>query len=252
MFCFRPPSPAVACPVLLFPSVCLGNNAYPHISLFFYLLQFPLLRYIYFSLLSSFFSLPFTFSLFIYLSAFHFSFYLFPRSVFPLYFIYLFLYAYVSAFSMFPFYFSLRLSVYLRFCPPLSLSLSLSVLVYFRSFEKMKVDLWDPHAVCVSFESLNQSLWNFVYHGIWAHLNGVLHKSLSSVCESVCVFPVSLLGNGSVKTLQRQRIHTQQYNNCWTRFFYLWGPCRIKGKQAVIPRTSWTSSSPLPFGARHR
>jgi hypothetical protein len=30
-------------------------------------------------------------------------------------------------------------------------------------------------------------LWNFVYHGIWAHLNGVLHKSLSSVCVSICV-----------------------------------------------------------------
>jgi hypothetical protein len=43
---------------------------------------------------------------------------------------------------------------------------------------------------------------------------------------------ISLLGNGSVKTLPRQRIHTQQENNCWTSRF-LCGPCRINGKQAI-------------------
>jgi hypothetical protein len=30
----------------------------------------------------------------------------------------------------------------------------------------------------------------YAYHGTWAHLNGVLHKSLPSVCVSVCVFPL--------------------------------------------------------------
>jgi hypothetical protein len=30
----------------------------------------------------------------------------------------------------------------------------------------------------------------YVCHGIWAHLNGVLNKSQSSVCVSVCVSPI--------------------------------------------------------------
>jgi hypothetical protein len=50
----------------------------------------------------------------------------------------------------------------------------------------------------------------YVYHGTWVHLNGVLHKSLPSVCVSVCVSLLSLLGNGSVKCLRhfiaRQRL----------------------------------------------
>jgi hypothetical protein len=51
-----------------------------------------------------------------------------------------------------------------------------------------------PCCLCVSeshpltFAFLNQSLWNsYVYHGNRAHLNGVLHKSLPSVCVFVCV-----------------------------------------------------------------
>jgi hypothetical protein len=37
--------------------------------------------------------------------------------------------------------------------------------------------------------SLNSSLYEtlYVYHVIWSHLNGVLQKSLPSVCASVCV-----------------------------------------------------------------
>jgi hypothetical protein len=46
---------------------------------------------------------------------------------------------------------------------------------------------------------------------------------------SVCVSPLSLLGNGSVNTFLRHRIHTK---NCWTPRF-LCGPCRIKGKLAI-------------------
>jgi hypothetical protein len=62
-------------------------------------------------------------------------------------------------------------------------------------------------------------IW-YVYHGTWAHLNCILHKSLTSVCTSVCVYPIV------EKTLQRQRIHTQQYENCWTS--------RIKERRRVI------------------
>jgi hypothetical protein len=71
--------------------------------------------------------------------------------------------------------------------------------------------------VCVSpistFESLNRSLWNLVcivYHGTWAHLNDVLHKSFSSVSVSACTSPLSLLGNGLVDTLPWQRIHATE------------------------------------------
>jgi hypothetical protein len=42
-----------------------------------------------------------------------------------------------------------------------------------------------------TFECLNQSLWNLVYiyiYGTKAHLNGVFHKSLPSVC--VCIPPI--------------------------------------------------------------
>jgi hypothetical protein len=47
----------------------------------------------------------------------------------------------------------------------------------------------------------------YVYHGISSHPNGVLNKSLPSVCVPVCVSSLSLLGNGSVSTFPRQRIH---------------------------------------------
>jgi hypothetical protein len=84
--------------------------------------------------------------------------------------------------------------------------LSLSFLTHFPCFEKMKVGLCDLHAVCLwippplTFEWQNQSLWNMVHiYGTWAYLNGVLHKSLPSVCVSVCVSLLPLLGKGSVK-----------------------------------------------------
>jgi hypothetical protein len=126
-----------------------------------------------------------------------------------------------------------------------------------------------PSCLCVlPYQLLNASTnlyetWH-VYHGTWAHFNGVLHKSLPSVCVSI---PLSLLGNGSVNTFPRQRIHATelldasfpmrsvsiegesvrlcipllllanrsvntfppQKKNCWRRGF-LCGPCHIKGK----------------------
>jgi hypothetical protein len=45
----------------------------------------------------------------------------------------------------------------------------------------------------------------YVPHGSWALLNDELRKSLPSVCVPVLVFPLSLLGNGSVNTFLRQR-----------------------------------------------
>jgi hypothetical protein len=39
----------------------------------------------------------------------------------------------------------------------------------------------------------------FAKLGNWAHLSGVLHKNLPSVCVSVCISLLSLQGSGSVK-----------------------------------------------------
>jgi hypothetical protein len=67
--------------------------------------------------------------------------------------------------------------------------------------------------VCVSPYRLLNAWTNlyetwYVWHGTWAHLNCVLHKSLPLVCVCVCrCIPLSLLGNGSVRALPRQRIH---------------------------------------------
>jgi hypothetical protein len=47
----------------------------------------------------------------------------------------------------------------------------------------------------------------YVYYTNWIHLNGVLHKSLPSVCVSICLPCLSLLGNDWVNTFPRQRIH---------------------------------------------
>jgi hypothetical protein len=52
----------------------------------------------------------------------------------------------------------------------------------------------------------------YVYHGTWAHVNDVLHKSLPSVCVSVCVSLYRCLATA-----------------CWTRRFQC-SPCRMKGK----------------------
>jgi hypothetical protein len=106
----------------------------------------------------------------------------------------------------------------------------------------------------------------YVYHGTWAHLNSVVHKSLPSVCVSVCVSLFSSLANCSVNTFPRQQIHATMglldasfsvrllsyqrrvcesvyplivsryrlgkdvpaaVKNCWRRRFLL-NPCRIK------------------------
>jgi hypothetical protein len=63
-------------------------------------------------------------------------------------------------------------------------------------FWKIKVGLCDLHVVCVSVypllsisEWLNQPFSCRVYHAIWIHINGVLHKSRPSIYVSVCVSP---------------------------------------------------------------
>jgi hypothetical protein len=90
---------------------------------------------------------------------------------------------------------------------------------YFPYFEeKIKVGLWDHLPVCVSVSLLSApkllNAWTDLYETWYVHImesepiNGVLHESLPSVCVSVCVSFLSLLGNGSVNTFPRKRIHT--------------------------------------------
>jgi hypothetical protein len=82
--------------------------------------------------------------------------------------------------------------------------------------------------VCVSLLStygcLNQSLWNLAYRGTRAQLNGVLHWSLPTVCMSVGVSAISLLGNGSVYTFLLHQIQETK-KNCWTHRFLCCPSC---------------------------
>jgi hypothetical protein len=76
----------------------------------------------------------------------------------------------------------------------------------------------------------------YVYHGIWAHLNGVRHKFLSSVCVSLCVSILSLKGNCSVNCIPpfgaRQRLGKQVPAATNTRNSY---ERRFRGSVCVSP-----------------
>jgi hypothetical protein len=51
---------------------------------------------------------------------------------------------------------------------------------------RLSVSVYPPLS---AFQCLSQYLRNFIYHGTWAHLSALFHKSLPSVCVSVCVSP---------------------------------------------------------------
>jgi hypothetical protein len=96
-----------------------------------------------------------------------------------------------------------------------SLSFILLLLFAFSFFSyPPKIGIWNFHAVCVSgcppYRLLNAltnlyETW-YVYHNTWAHFSGVLPKSLPSICVTVWISLLSLLGNGSVNTFPPQRI----------------------------------------------
>jgi hypothetical protein len=93
------------------------------------------------------------------------------------------------------------------------------LLTYFPNFEKKIKLMRSPWCQCVcespptpsNFECLNQSIWNLV-HISW-HPNQCQRRASwiipTNLCVCMCI-SVLLLGNGSVKTLSWQRIHTQQ------------------------------------------
>jgi hypothetical protein len=84
-----------------------------------------------------------------------------------------------------------------------------SFLACFPYFEKKNRSrlMQSPCNLCVYVSPLSTFENWYVYHGSWAHLNGVLHKSLPSVC--VCI-SLSLLGNGSVKKSCRHNKYTRR------------------------------------------
>jgi hypothetical protein len=56
-----------------------------------------------------------------------------------------------------------------------------------------------------ALESMNQS-WH-----VRSHLNGILHKSVLSLCVYVYLYiSMWMLGNGSVKMLPRQQMHNNR------------------------------------------
>jgi hypothetical protein len=70
----------------------------------------------------------------------------------------------------------------------------------------------------------------YVHHGTWAHINGVIHKSLPSACLCMCI-PLSLTGNGPVNMLPWQWIHeTKSYWICC----FLCSLCHIKNSLCVF------------------
>jgi hypothetical protein len=79
------------------------------------------------------------------------------------------------------------------------------------------ISMYSSYELLNAWTNLNET-W-YVYLVTNAHQNGVFHKSLLLVFVSVRVPFLSLLGNGSIKTLLRQRIHTQHQMNCCTRGF---------------------------------
>jgi hypothetical protein len=58
--------------------------------------------------------------------------------------------------------------------------------------------------MCIPLTSLifSTNLYETYYvYSTWVHLNSVLHKCLPSICVSVCLFPLSLLGKDLVKNI---------------------------------------------------
>lgn len=82
--------------------------------------------------------------------------------------------------------------------------------IYFE--KEIKAVLSDLLAVCVSvyhpinFWELNQFLWYLLYAPEPISTKYFMHLSPLCVCTSTCIL-LSLLGNGSIKALPRQRMH---------------------------------------------
>jgi hypothetical protein len=110
-------------------------------------------------------------------------------------------------------------------------------LFYFPYFEEKESMLMrSPCCLCVClWAAINVWLTKsiFIKLGIhyrtWARLNGVLHRSLSSVCLSVCIWiPLSLLD---------VRTHTARDELFWRAIFYAVHIVSKESMRLILPRT---------------
>jgi hypothetical protein len=87
---------------------------------------------------------------------------------------------------------SVRVPVYICVC--------VTICLYVVCLCIPPIDFWMPEPIFMKIDT---------YIMPNGHLNGLLHKFLPPVC--VCIYiPLELLGNGSVKTLQRQWIRNNR------------------------------------------
>jgi hypothetical protein len=86
-----------------------------------------------------------------------------------------------------------------------------SFLAYFHHIEERNVGLWDHHYQLVNAWTNRYKNW-YAYHGTWAHINGVIPRCHPSICGSVYVPLLSLLGKGSVNTFPGA---TNTHKNRW-------------------------------------
>jgi hypothetical protein len=100
----------------------------------------------------------------------------------------------------------------------------------------------------IKFEWQSQSLWNMVYtiyHGTWDHLNGVLYKSLPSVCVPMCT-PTrgSVVGWGTMLQAGRSPVRVPDEVD----FFYLPNPSSRTMALGLTQPLTEMSTRNLPGG----
>jgi hypothetical protein len=116
-----------------------------------------------------------------------------------------------------------------------------------------------PYSLCVSclcvphYQLLNAwtnlyETW-YLYHGTWAYLNGVLHKSLPSVCMYIW-YPTTVAGQRLGKKCYRGNEYTRNNRRLVRRVvFYAVHVVSKESRRLVLPRTSCLiCSSPVPIG----
>jgi hypothetical protein len=82
----------------------------------------------------------------------------------------------------------------------------------------------------------------YVYHSTWSHLNGVPHKSLTSVC--VCIFPIVARHRPSKNVTAATNIHAKMEQFLGASFYIRSVSCqREAGDQFFSELPVWSSGS---------
>jgi hypothetical protein len=88
-----------------------------------------------------------------------------------------------------------------------------------------------PHELLNGWTNLYET-W-YIYHGTWAHFNGMFRKSLPSVCVSVCLSLLSLLGKHIPAAMNTHAIELQLLDAS----FYMRSVRVRESTLLVLPRT---------------